>query len=148
MEAVIREAVREDFDGVFELILELREKLGVKKTIEEERIRAIFHRLLSSADSLVYIAETGGRLVGLMSLSLDETLGKDRPFVNIYELVVTESHRGEGIGKLFVDEAFNWAERMGCCEVAVSADKVNPGALRFYRRYGFDHESILFERDL
>jgi ribosomal protein S18 acetylase RimI-like enzyme len=145
---VIREAAPEDFNSVFELILELREELGEEKPVEREKMLAIFHRLLSSNEDYVYVAESEGRLVGLMKLSINESLYEDRPYVVINELDVADGHRGEGIGTRLVDEAFKLAERMDCCEVAVSTDSDNPGALRFYRRYGFDHESILFERDL
>lgn len=148
MEALIREAQTEDFEGVFALVLELREHFEDHKLVDKEGLLAIYERFLEHDDRYVYVAETGGSIIGLMSLTIGASLYDHKPYVVIDELVVNAAHRGQGVGKRLVDEAFSRAVERGCGEVCVDTTTSNEGALRFYREHGFDHESVMFEKEL
>jgi ribosomal protein S18 acetylase RimI-like enzyme len=148
MDYRIREAVPDDFDGVFELLLELREHFEEKGSVDGDSIFPIYLRFLDSDDHHVFIAETDGRPVALMSLSIDESLYEEKPCMVIDELIVTAAHRGRGVGRLLVDKAVALARERRCSEVCVDTTVTNEGAIRFYRARGFGHENILFEMEL
>ncbi len=148
MEGTIREALPEDFDVVFELLLELREHFGDGKPPDRDGIFSLYQRFLASGDRFVFVAEMDGRPVALMSLSIGESLYEEKPYMVIDELIVNANCRGRGIGKRLVGKAIELAVERGCCELCVDTKATNEGAKRFYRERGFTHESILFEMEL
>jgi ribosomal protein S18 acetylase RimI-like enzyme len=66
----------------------------------------------------------------------------------IQELVVRDSHRGQGIGENLVRMVVARARASGCAEVSVSTMPDNQGAQRFYRRLGFADEAVFLEMHL
>lgn len=148
MEPEIRVARPEDFEAVFELVLALREHFGDAKEVDREAVLSTYRRFLADDDHRVFVAEAAGRPVALMTLSILFSLYEDRPYAVIDELIVAAGYRGRGIGRRLLDRAFAYARERGCCEVCLDTTPGNEGALRFYREYGFDRESVLFEKDL
>ncbi|MDY6795477.1 MAG: GNAT family N-acetyltransferase [Actinomycetota bacterium] len=148
MEAVIREAAPENFDGIFELLLELGKHFGDNKPVDGDKILSIYRGFLERTDRLEYVVEADGRLVAMMSLTIDESLYEDRPYMIIEELIVTAGCRGRGIGKRLISLAIVRTLERGCCVFCVETEAANEGATRFYRGRDFDRESILFEMEL
>ena len=148
MDVVIREARAEDFEGVFAMVLELREHFEEKEPADREGVLSIYEDFLHSDDHFVYVAEADGRLVAAMSISILRSLYDQRPYAVVDELIVSDGHRNRGTGRRLLDEAFRLARERGCCEVCVDTAADNEGAIRFYRDYGFDQENILFEKDI
>lgn len=148
MEVTIREARPQDFESVLELVLELRRHFKNEKPLDRERSLATYDRFTSGADHYVYVAEAEGRIVGMMTLSVLVSLFEDRPYIVVDELITAADCRGRGIGRRLLDEAFARAVERGCCEVCLDTDESNEAALRFYREYGFDRESVLLEKEL
>ncbi len=148
MGVVIREAKPEDFEAVFILLGQLRDQFKEKKPADEAGVLAIYERYLESDDHAVYVAEAEGRPVAAMSISVLQSLYDHCPYVVVDELVVGGGHRSHGTGKRLLDEAFRLARERGCCEVCLDTTADNERAVSFYRAYGFDQESILFEKEL
>lgn len=148
MDVVIREVKPEDFEAVFILLGQLRDQFKEKKPADKAGVLAIFEHYLESDDHAVYVAEEDGRAVAVMSISILQSLYDHCPYVVVDELVVDGGHRGRGTGKRLLDEAFRMARERGCCEVCLDTTADNERAVRFYRAYGFDQESILFEKEL
>ena len=148
MEAEIREARPEDFEVVFVLLGQLRDQFKEEKPADKAGVLAIFEHYLESGDHAVYVAEEDGRPVAVMSISVLQSLYDHCPYVVVDELVVDAGHRGGGTGKRLLDQAFKLARERGCCEVSLDTTADNENAIRFYRAYGFDQESILFEKEL
>jgi ribosomal protein S18 acetylase RimI-like enzyme len=149
MDAVIREARPEDFEEVFALVLELRKHFGDgDKPLDKNKVREYYDLFSASEDHNVYVAEAGGDVVGVMTLSMLTSLYEDQPYIVVDELIVAGDSRGAGVGRGFLDEAFRLARERGCCEVSLDTTPDNENAIRFYRAYGFDQESILFEKEL
>lgn len=144
----IREARPEDFEAVFVLLGQLRDQFKEEKPADKAGVLAIYERYLESDDHVVYVAETDGRAVAVMSISILQSLYDHCPYVVVDELVVDGGHRGHGTGKRLLDEAFRLARERGCCEVCLDTKADNDRAVNFYRAYGFDQESILFEKEL
>lgn len=148
MEELVREALPEDFDGVFELVLELREHFGEKKALEKDKLYPIYLRFLDSDDNHIYVAEDDERLAGFISMTIGVSLYGEKPYMVIDELIVTAGYRGQGIGKSLISQAIDRAKEFGCSEICVDTTVANEGAIRFYRKHGFTHENILFEMEL
>jgi putative acetyltransferase len=81
----------------------------------------ILHEYLGAVD-LAAVQDDAGALVGFLGTS-----GR-----KIEMLFVAPERRGEGVGRMLVEHAF---DRLGCDEVDVNEQ--NPQAVGFYRRMGF-----------
>lgn len=149
MDMVIREAGPEDFEEVFALVLELRDHFGDgHKPIDSEVVRETYRRFLGHGDQYIYVAEVEGKIAGMLNMLILDSLYESRPSAYVDLLIVTSGHRGKGLGKMLMDEAFARAVERGCCEIGVDTTNDNEGAIRFYRAYGFDQSNILFEKEL
>lgn len=99
-----------------------------------------------SETQLVLVAQIGfGRIVGFLEASI-------RPFVedchsdNVGYLegwYVEPEYRKNGIGRMLVAEAENWARRNGATEMASDAEIGNEMSLRAHLRIGYEETSRL-----
>ena len=101
---------------------------------------------LVSGNSIVFVYVENGEFIGEGSLVLemndtDYTIPKQR--ICFSRLVVKSNRRNQGIGGVLIDRIVNEAAKMGYSEVSIGVDKKNEGALRLYRRKGFDE--IIFD---
>jgi len=144
----IRLGQPDDFDEIFDLILELRARLREKGKPDKKALDQIFRRFLGSNDKCVYVAEADASLVGLMSIAVGESLYDHKPWLEIHELIIKDDYRSRGIGRLLLDEATGRARERGCACISLTADVDNPRAIKFYREYGFDSSEIVLEKEL
>ena len=91
--------------------------------------------------SLVFIAkqweEDSEKPVGLASCFQGFSTFKAKPLINIHDLFVTSSARGQGLGAKIIDAVAGYARERGCCAVTleVRADNV---ARKLYQKKGFE----------
>jgi ribosomal protein S18 acetylase RimI-like enzyme len=91
---------------------------------DAERLRGLGH---------VVVAEAGGALVGLAAAALS---GWNRR-VQVEDLYVAPSARGQGIGHALMRSVVAYARHGGARCVWLETQNVNYPAVRFYRRLGF-----------
>lgn len=60
-----------------------------------------------------------------------------KPLVNIHDLAVLPTHRGQGIGTQLLNAVENQARRFGCCKVTLEVRQENPQAEKLYLRVGY-----------
>lgn len=60
---------------------------------------------------------------------------------------MTSSRRSEGVGRLLVDAATEWARERGCTHLELASGAGRVDAHRFYRREGMD-ENRVFKREI
>ena len=60
-----------------------------------------------------------------------------QPLLNIHDLVVTESERGQGIGKLLMEHAELLARELGCCKLTLEVLEGNIKAQAAYKSLGY-----------
>jgi GNAT superfamily N-acetyltransferase len=80
----------------------------------------------------IWVAETGGRLVGLAGLIADEGDAELEP------LVVSEGFRGQGIGRRLAEAVIASARARGVRQLKVRPVARNEDAIRVFHRLGFD----------
>jgi GNAT superfamily N-acetyltransferase len=109
------------------------------------RQRATWDRMLAADDLTQYVAgEVGGGIVGIVALFVMPNLGYDcRPTAFIEAMVVDESHRRRGVGRLLIERLLADATAAGCHKIQLLTHKrhAHDGAHDFYQALGFTAEA-------
>ena len=65
-----------------------------------------------------------------------------QPLVNVHDVVVTASHRGQGVGELMLIKVEALARDRGACKLTLEVLEGNASAQKLYRRLGFDNYQL------
>ena len=113
----------------------LSEQLGYPASPEEVRDRLT--RIAGDEDSAAYVAESSeAGVVGWVHIYKRDLIEVETD-AEIGGLVVDESCRREGIGRLLIEQAERWAAERGCRAVSVRSNVVREGAHSFYPNVGY-----------
>lgn len=91
--------------------------------------------IVSSAGSTVFIAETDGRVAGMLTLA--HYLAPTGLKMWIEDVVVDESMRGRSIGRLLVENAIAQAHQLGKGTLMLTSRPSREAANALYRSCGF-----------
>ena len=109
-------------------------QLGYEAAPDDIQLR--LSRLLLHDDQQLFVAESGGAIVGWVHVIRAEYLEAD-PFVVIGGLVVDRECRRQGIGRRLMLEAEAWARTQRCTVVRLSSSVTRTAAHEFYERLGY-----------
>ena len=147
MAVEIREAAPEDYDGLIEVLAEIdayhAEHLPhvFRPTCGPARSRAYVLSLLEDPDSVLLVAEEGGRVVGVADVRAHTTpdipVLVPRRYAMVDAIVVRRTHQGRGIGRELMRCAESWARASGLEEVRLNVWEFNQGAIAFYEKLGY-----------
>lgn len=136
MEAGGRVAVRPATSGDATRIAELLTELGYPAVADEVAERLAYW--LPDQASRLLVAETGGRVVGSISMHVIPYLERTGCWMRIESLVVDSSLRRAGAGRALMAAAERQARAWGCLHIEVTSKRTRADAHAFYRRFGFD----------
>jgi GNAT superfamily N-acetyltransferase len=112
----------------------LLEQLGYAMSEAEAARRLAVVRL--AAGHRVWVAEEGGRVVGLLHAFFRPALDKP-PEVMVQALVIEAAQRSKGIGEALMGVAEQWARESGSATVSLYSGSQRADAHRFYERLGY-----------
>ncbi len=117
--------------------------------LDEEAARTRLQEALGGPDHALLVAESGGRVVGLMELKRVR-LFTARRRVEVVALVVDQDEQGRGIGTRLLEEAERWAEDLRCGKIRVRSRAMRGRAHSLYRSSGYEEiaTELLFEKQL
>lgn len=98
---------------------------------------------------LVYVAKLQEIVVGYVVLSIMTKGGPgivEKKVMRLDSICVDELARGRGIGKAMVEDVTALAKAFRCRELLLGVHPENEGALRFYRKCGFEVRTINMQR--
>lgn len=139
----IRLATPADVPAITALLTEL----GYPATESEIAGRAAHLTELGPPDRIM-VAETGGAVVGLMTLHLTPELHRPRPVGRVTVLVVEASARNAGIGAAMMAEAERILRADGAGLLEVTSNMRRTDAHRFYEGLGYQKTSFRFAKEL
>lgn len=84
----------------------------------------------------------GGLPVGLVNCVEGFSTFACQPLVNIHDVVVAASHRGQHIGEHMLALVEHLARERGACKLTLEVLSGNAPAARLYRRIGFDNYQL------
>ena len=127
-------------DSTEELLETLKEVWSVDE-INESTLDKWFKN-----DNHMVIAEFDGKIVGSATLHLQQKIIRNGGIAGcIEDVVVRENYRGNNIGAQLIQELIKKAENFGCYKVILSCF---PERINFYKKNGFNQESITMRFDL
>ncbi|MGH3253568.1 MAG: GNAT family N-acetyltransferase [Trebonia sp.] len=127
----VREASLADTSAIADLITQL----GYPATASEISDRLAYW--LPDPMSVILVAESGGRVIGSLSLHAIPYLERTGRWARIESLVVDEPARGTGAGRALVAAAEQAAVRWDCLAVEVTSSRSRAAAHAFYRQMGY-----------
>lgn len=106
---------------------------------DEGRQRRALERLLDAPEyGGAWLIQADGQPAGYLVLTVCYSLEFHGPYALLDELFVEDIWRGQRIGTQSLAFAEEWARRRGFRALRLEVGHSNPGALRLYRRHGFD----------
>ena len=108
--------------------------------LAETHSEAALARALADPQTRYQVAERGGVLVGWIKLGLACAFpehARGHRAMELKQLYTAPNAQGGGIGAALMDWAMATFAALGADEVQLSVWQHNPGAQRFYQRYGF-----------
>jgi len=127
-------------DSTEELLETLKEVWSVDE-INESTLDKWFKN-----DNHMVVAEFDGKIVGSATLHLQQKIIRNGGIAGcIEDVVVREDYRGNNIGSQLIQELIKKAENFGCYKIILSCF---PERINFYKKNGFNQESITMRFDL
>ncbi|MFD1515039.1 GNAT family N-acetyltransferase [Halomarina rubra] len=130
-------ASTEERDGALSVMQELFPSL------DAERFREFF----TDDDYRLFALVDDGRPVALTGVSVQRVMHHER-HVWVHDLVVTESRRGEGLGRRLLDHVESWGRDHDCESVALATGADRDIARLFYEEQGYEEWGSVYERRL
>ena len=108
---------------------------------------AAFAEIAAHPDHHLYVALSGGQVVGTFMLSrLPGLTGRGIPHVELRSVQVDQTKRSMGIGAFMVAFAEQEAQRMGAAGLELTSNLKRVDAHRFYERLGFAKSHAGFKK--
>lgn len=113
----------------------LAAQLGYPSTAEQVTERLC--EILDDAAHAILVAESKDhRIAGYIEIFPFRTIGSE-PRIEIASLVVDESCRSQGVGRLLMNHAENWARARGFKEMGLRSNVIRERAHEFYENLGY-----------
>lgn len=141
MALTIRDARAVDVNDIARLL----DQLGY--VTAPETVTPRLERLAVVGDR-VFVGVDEGQVVGLAHLQVSPTLERERPVAKIGALIVGESHRGHGVGRMLVQALVDEARLRGCDVLFLTTGAQRDDAHTFYERVGFEQTGRRYSRTL
>ncbi len=146
MNISIRPATEADFDQVGQVFTE---ELAFHRGLLPEMFdlanpimtREWYSDELSNPGKALFVAELG-EIIGILQMEIRtnpaDPIFKARRYACVVELAVTARFRGQGVGRLLMDRAREWASAQGVHEIELQVWELNQRAIRFYDKLGYE----------
>jgi ribosomal protein S18 acetylase RimI-like enzyme len=160
----IRKATAADIDQILKLYFEFHEfhvkgvshylvSIGQPEGKTNSELMGTLKGIIDGENSRIFVAEVPGRLAGLMEIYIRQDDPGNRHlrhhrYGHIQSLVVSEPYREQGIGKLLVETAHQWARDKGADEIRLDVWEFEAGPLGFYECLGYHTIKRTLAREL
>ena len=111
--------------------------LGGGESLRDDVRARLIPGLKNVPNALVLLAFKADEPVGVAICFYGFSTFKAEPLLNVHDLAVIPTHRGQGIGRALLAAAEDHACTRGCCKLTLEVQDGNSGARRLYERVGF-----------
>ena len=123
--------------------------LGNGRPLSAEVRETLIPELRQHPPTLILLAYQAGAAVGIAVCFRGFSTFAARPLINIHDLAVLPTHRGQGIGRRLLESVAAKAKETGCCKLTLEVGEHNRTARRLYEAVGLrtpnrDPQSVPF----
>jgi ribosomal protein S18 acetylase RimI-like enzyme len=140
---------RVDFNdrGEVEAFLQLldmyaQDPMGSGQPLEADVMARLPGELAQWPGAISLIAWAHDEPVGLVNGFLGYSTFKARPLMNVHDIAVVPSWRGQGVGRALLSALESEARQAGCCKLTLEVLSGNTTARQAYERYGFEDYAL------
>ena len=146
----IRPGRREDAEAAARLWMQSAEEHTAHDRIyatapgAEQVMRRFLSDLASSGHSFLFMAESGGRVVGFISGELREgsLTFRQKTWASVDDVFVEQDHRNLGIGRTLLEGVEAWAKERRADGISLQVAAANERGRKFYEELGFREVSV------
>ena len=147
LDITVRPARADDAATIADFNLRLAEE-SEGLALDSATVRAGVEALLAdAAKGLYFVAESGGRIVGQLMLTVEWSDWRNGPIYWLQSVYVAPEARGSGVFRALWERALATAREAGARAVRLYVEEHNVAAQEVYRRVGMEASGYLvFER--
>jgi GNAT superfamily N-acetyltransferase len=134
----IRVATVDDVPLVHQLLIRLAAELGHSTDMTCEIRNLEKYGFSDRSFFSAMLAFTGNEAVGLVVYFSEYSTWRGVPGVYVQDLYVSEKARGAGLGRLLLQSVMADSSHWGARYMKLTVHGVNPDAVAFYQRLGFE----------
>jgi RimJ/RimL family protein N-acetyltransferase len=137
----VRRACPADVDAVVRLFAAVaaeRQYILTEPPIDRELRRQRFLETIQAEDACVFVADTGGEVVGELTVFRRPSTGPAT-----IGMGVLAPWRGQGVGTALMHACVEWAREVGVHKLSLEVFPWNEAAIGLYRKFGFVEEGRL-----
>ncbi len=86
----------------------------------------------------LFVLRVDGQIAGMANALVTVSTAEGGKVLLLEDVIVSQAHRGGGLGRQLVEHVLAWARGQGMTRVTLLADRGNAPALDFYHALGFD----------
>ena len=135
MQITIRKGTPEDVPQVFALVQELALYERAPEQVTNTPEMMLKDGFGPEPIFGLFVAEVDGQIVGISLYYYRYSTWKGKRLY-LEDLIVTESMRGHGLGKMLLDTTVQEAKDTNCTVVMLQVLEWNEPSIKFYERYG------------
>ncbi|MBB3167113.1 GNAT family N-acetyltransferase [Simiduia aestuariiviva] len=115
-----------------------RDPMGGGEPISDRVRRDLLPLLKVTPQAVSFIAYLGAEAVGLLNAFETVSTFAARPLINIHDLAVQPSVRGQGVGRRLIEALAEHARSRNCCKLTLEVLTGNHSAIGLYENLGFE----------
>lgn len=114
-----------------------QDPMGAGQSLPSENLRRLIPGLREHPTTLIFLAYQDHEPIGIAVCFLGFSTFAARPLINIHDLAILPTHRGQGIGPRLLAEVERKARDLGCCKLTLEVQENNQRARGVYHACGF-----------
>lgn len=146
MSAIVRPAIKEDHPTIIPIGLETQDlHANAHPEIFMQGMSGVpfeyFSRLLEREDTMAFVAELEGRIVGYVLMKVQDAPQQEELLVArreafIDDIAILKAYQGRGIGRQLFQACAEWAKAHRAVSLDLRVWEFNKNAIAFYERLG------------
>jgi PhnO protein len=139
----IRKCEPSDSKEVYSLICELEDT-----EFNMQDFEIAFTSKLNNSSNYYIVCIEDNKIIGFLGLHIDYQLHHVAKVAMIEELVVSNKNRSQGVGKLLLEKAIQYARENNCEVIELTSSFPRERAHQFYIKNGFEKSGYKFKMEL
>lgn len=135
---MIREAVKDDLDGLLQLYMQLHDNPMPEKTYE---LLQIWDAIFQDKNHYVIVAEDNGKIISsCVCIIIPNLTHNQQPYAFIENVITDESYKNKGLATQCLDYAKEIAIKENCYKMMLLTGSKKESTLDFYRKAGYNSD--------